>query len=299
MTFNFSFAFNKSKIREAPYAAMNCSSFSFFGWLIPFEVVNGQYPGDDKKLIKQKYFDLSLSYFYDCVDNYYRCAINYIKDMYIPYLYRCRYLYYNEDQEILKIKYPEFLQGTSNLICSLHDDKSRVGVFPIFTKINSTHYYLSKEKLFFNILSRSPYLFDIKTDLTNTQYLMADEPNLVISFNGKKVTFNQKTYNNFYLKRGVGWDTADYIRDSVINQRIFEGNKEGISRSLKGIVKLEFYFPFENLSNRFSNLNYNFNIKWKTESSSGNTVNNKLTERNSLIIGPNTVIYLKGIEVRK
>ena len=297
------FSFNKSKLRVAPYAVMNCSSFVFYGWLTPYRITEDSfYPAEDLHLILQYGVGddkISLSYFYDCVDNYYRCAINYIRDMFIPYLYRCHYFYYDKLDDTLTIKYPEILQGVSQITCTIHDDVTRRGVYAIFSPVNNTHYYLDEEPIYFNLLPRSVFLIDPQTELTNTQYTLSDEPNLVLYTSFKTLRFNHRTYDEYYLVRSLGkTSSASTIRNSVIGTKIYDRNEEGVAEGLRGKVNLKFYFPFENLSNRFSGLEYGFEVKWSDNVFSG-VEGSKLTTRVSFIRGPNTVIYLRGIEVRK
>jgi len=313
---NLLIAFDKSITIDAPYISLNCSEFSFYSWFQPFEVLNINnrliYPGDDKHLISynNSIFNASLSYWLDCVDNYYRCAGTFIRDFYIPYLYRCKYLYYNNSNFNLEIIYPEVLQGTTTFSCKLPEDKNRVGLFYVLTRLdnvfnkNYAYHYLDYDFFYLNILPRSPFLLDPKTELTNTQYKISDDLILNLKSNFNSFTFTSNTYSGFKLSNTSSGTLDNRLQTNVLlrsvkNLRPFYNTNENFSNGLFGSVKLDFYYIFKNVSNRFAGLEYNLNLLWEDDSGRFGVEDNKLNSQYIFVRGPNTVIYLRSIEVRK
>ena len=300
-----------------PYLSMNCTSFSFYSWFQPFTIKEEEnnlfYPWDDLGIINysNSLGTFSLSYWLDCVDNYYRCAASFIRNFYIPYLYRCKYLYYDQNDLRLEITYPEVLQGTTTFSCQLPEDKSRIGLFYIISRLsnavskNYSYYYLEGDSFYLNVLPISPLLIDPDTELTNTQYELSDDIYLVINTNFRNYTYTPSTYRGFRLCNEIflTGSNVQCLGNSYLTStkglKLFYKNEEGYSDGLKGRISLDFSNLFENVSNRFAGYEYNIKLFWKTSKGDSGKDFSRLKSHYIFVKGPNTVIYLRGIGVRK
>jgi hypothetical protein len=285
------------------YIYINGSKFAYFGWLATFdENLNGQ------NLITAKIGNdnIDLDYWFNCLEDYYRCSASYIKYFYLPYLYWNNILKSDYSTKTYNIEYAGELNDIVYFNIEPQDKIADSGVNVIFSRIPNETYYKNYYSIYFSFLPNQ-IIINSNDNLTNTQYYFQNTPYFKIYYENEEKYINLMSYPNFYLFKGIPTTTSSTyipVKEDLKDKKIFEpsfNSEVSYNSTSRGRIDLTFTSLIKhNSSNRFIGIEYEPVVDWyyyKGSNKVSGSSESKMKSYYSFVKGPNNVIYLENISI--